>query len=252
MIRKYEYRVFPETPKSRVLLAIAFLGGLGLIAVFVWAQLRAESLREDSNPACAPARYPDCLQAQDQLAPEALDVCTGSLNHVCLIPLGQVSPDLVRHLVDHYDEEYGLRIGVLKPTAIPQSLVNEERGQIDALDLARLMKDRFARDTSNDFAILIGLTPADIYISTVDWRFAFGLREPEPVVSTARMNPAFYGSRADDDLMFTRARKMVSRYIGLFYYGLQQSDDPKSPMYYRLLGLSDLDRMGDRLPVQSY
>ena len=197
-------------------------------------------------------RYPDCLQAQDELVAEADDTCLGTGNHFCLAPLGRVSPDLVRDLVDYFDEEYGLRVGVLKPVAIPEGMLNERRGQVDAIDLAELMEDRFPSDAHSQYAILIGLTPADIYISTVDWRYAFGLRQPQPVISTARMDQAFYGLPADNDLTFSRATKLLSKYVGLFYYHLEPSDDPRSPMFNNILSPADLDGMGDRLPVQSY
>lgn len=252
MIRKYDYRVFPETRKSRVLLALAFLGGLALSALFVWAQIRAYSLEDDSSYLCLATSDPDCLQAQTQLAAEADETCLGTGNHFCLAPLGRVSPDLVRDLVDYYDDEYGLRVGVLEPVAIPEWMLNERRGQVDAIDLAELMEDEYPSDARSRYSILIGLTPVDIYISTVDWRYAFGLREPQPVISTARMDEAFYGLAADDDLTFSRATKLLSKYVGIFYYHLEPSDDPRSPMFNNILGPADLDHMDDRLPVQSY
>lgn len=250
MTRQYEYRVFPETPKSRILLALAFAGGLALIAAILI--IPSPSSRYSPYTACSPASHPDCLRAQEGLAAEADETCVGTGNHFCLAPLGRVSPELVRDLVDYYEEEYGLRVGVLKPVAIPEGMLNEGRGQVDAIDLTELMEDQYPRDAHNQYAILIGLTPADMYISTVDWRYAFGLREPQPVISTARMDEAFYGLPADDDLTFSRAMKVLSKYVGLFYYHLEPSDDPQSPMYNNILSPADLDDMGDRLPVESY
>ena len=250
MTRQYEYRVFPETPKSRILLALAFAGGLALIAAILI--IPSPSSRYSPYTACSPASHPDCLRAQERLAAEADDTCMGTGKHFCLAPLGRVPPELVRDLVEYYDEEYGLRVGVLKPVAIPERMLNERRGQVNAIDLAELMEDRYPRDVHSTHAIVIGLTPVDIYISTVDWRYAFGLREPQPVISTARMDEAFYGLPADDDLTLSRITKLLSKYVGIFYYHLEPSDDPRSPMFNDILGPADLDRMDDRLPVQSY
>ncbi len=252
MIRKYEYQVFPETPKSRVLLAIAFVGGLGLIAIFVWAQVQVVSQFGDSMYVCDAGENLDCLQAQNELAAEADDTCIGTGNHFCLAPLGRVSPEVVRDLVAYYDKEYGLRVGVLKPVTIPEAMLNERRDQVDAIDLAELIEDEYPRDAHSQYTIVIGLTPVDIYISTVEWRYAFGLREPRPVISTARMDPAFYDYLGDDDLAFSRTTKLLSKYVGLFYYHLEPSDDSRSPMFNNILGPADLDNMGDHLPVQSY
>lgn len=57
---------------------------------------------------------------------------------------------------------------------------------------------------------------------------------------------------SDDELTFERARKMVTRYIGLLYYGLPLSDDPESLLYDNVLGPADLDRMEEPLPVAGY
>ena len=64
-----------------------------------------------------------------------------------------------------------------------------------------------------------------------------------------RMSPEFYGEPANDQLFFSRMRKLVSKYIGLLYYGLPPSEDPASPMFDSILGPADLDAMTEPLPV---
>jgi hypothetical protein len=63
------------------------------------------------------------------------------------------------------------------------------------------------------------------------------------------MNPETFWLPPDDDLMGSRARKLVSKYLGLLFYDLPLSDDPKSPLYDSILGLDDLDNMEGPLPV---
>ena len=63
------------------------------------------------------------------------------------------------------------------------------------------------------------------------------------------MNPEFYSEPADDELMQSRFRKLLTKYIGLLYYGLPTSSDPTSPMFDSILGPDDLDRMTEPLPV---
>ena len=55
------------------------------------------------------------------------------------------------------------------------------------------------------------------------------------------------GPLADDERLFSRTRRLVTKYIGLMFYGLPLSDDPKSPMYGKILSVSDLDKMEEPL-----
>lgn len=201
----------------------------------------------ESALACAVALYPVCLEAQDALSPGAVESCVDSDDRVCIAPLGLVSPELVRHLVDHYQDQYGLTVSVLTPSAIPERLLNGERAQVDAHDLLTLIQAKFGQ---NPGTVVIGLTSVDMYISTQDWRYAFGLLDDfNGVISTIRMNSASYGEESNPDLLSSRARKLVSKYIGLLHYGLPLSSDPESAMYNNILGPGDLDRITEPLPV---
>jgi len=58
-------------------------------------------------------------------------------------------------------------------------------------------------------------------------------------VSTARLG---------DELManpMRRLQKLVTKSIGLMYFGLPLSDDPGSVLYRNILGPRDLDRMSE-------
>lgn len=44
---------------------------------------------------------------------------------------------------------------------------------------------------------------------------------------------------------------MVSKYIGIWYYDLPVSSDPESAMFNNILGVRDLDKMIEPLPVQT-
>ena len=90
----------------------------------------------------------------------------------------------------------------------------------------------------------------DIYIKArrETWRYAFSLRSNEnsvAVVSYARMDPAYLGNTPDEELLRSRLRKMVIKNIGIMYYGLPVSRDPRSVLYGNVLGLDDLDCMSE-------
>ena len=61
------------------------------------------------------------------------------------------------------------------------------------------------------------------------------------------MDPQTYGDPADRDLFEARVRKMLTKYIGLLYYGLEESPDPKSPLYSSIGGLEALDNVTEPL-----
>jgi predicted Zn-dependent protease len=158
------------------------------------------------HPDCAGDRVDVCLGAQTLLEPMADDSCDGIEKRVCIVPLGQVSPALVKQLVEHYQSEYDLRIQVLTPSAVPRDLVNPDRGQVEGEALAQHMNSLFPDTYYNTKAVIIGLTPLDIYWAGKDWRYAFGVRggleDPKAVISSARMDPRTYGQERNDDSSF--------------------------------------------------
>ena len=59
------------------------------------------------------------------------------------------------------------------------------------------------------------------------------------------MNPANFGEPANAELLHSRVRKMIMKNIGLLYYQLAQSDNPKSVLYSNILGLEELDNVSE-------
>jgi len=246
------YDIFPGTLKARLLLAIAFLGGLSLmmgsVALLVlWSHV-ISGLFE--LPPCSGSEREGCLEAQTELEGTTQASCEGSERRVCFVPLGQVDSDLVRNLVKYYWDEYGLEIGLLTPSAIPADMTNLHRKQIDGESLADYMGTLFPADFDDPNVALIGLTPLDLYAKDRDWNFELGFAnwaaQSRAVVSTYRMHLGTF-CMVDDERVFSRTRKLVTKYIGLMLYGLPLSDDPTSPMYGNILRVTDLDKMGEPL-----
>jgi hypothetical protein len=48
-----------------------------------------------------------------------------------------------------------------------------------------------------------------------------------------------------EDQIRTRLRKMVTKNVGVLYFHLPQSDDPRSVLYRNVGGIRDLDYMGE-------
>lgn len=179
--------------------------------------------------------------------------CEGTERRVCLVPFGEVSGDLVGHLVNYYHDEHGLEIDVLDKEAIPEDVVDPERDQVGGIALIEYMENLFPELYADPDVILIGLTPVDMYTENEDWRFAFwvsNISNNKSLVSSARMNPQSFGLERDDDLLYTRVRKVVTRIIGTLYFDLPESNDPRSVLYNNVLSLDDLDLMGEDLPIE--
>jgi hypothetical protein len=100
-------------------------------------------------------------------------------------------------------------------------------------------------EATDPSSVVIGVLPADMYVRGIpEWRWAFGNRADGhlAVVSTARMQATgLFGA----SIAGSRLRKMVTRDIGVLYFGPPLSDDPHSVMYREILSVPDLDRLGE-------
>jgi hypothetical protein len=163
---------------------------------------------------------------------------------VYLAPLGGISAAELQDLADFYAVRYDLDVGILPPAPIPSSLEDPARTQVAAEDVIGLLPSIYpeAADPSN---VVIGVLPTDMYVRGIpEWGWAFGNRADGhlAVVSTARMHATgLFGA----SIAASRLRKMVTRDIGVLYFGLPLSDDPHSVLYREILSVPDLDRLGE-------
>lgn len=234
-----------------------------------WMAMHGPSLFELDGP-CAGDDFDHCLDAQRELQEISTYTCDGDGRRVCLVPIGLVSPDLMLHLADHYQDQYGLDVRIMLPIGIadyivtrdrdqtvldPDYVVEADHDQIGGVLLIEYMKAAFPEDADDPDVVLIGVTPLDLFYEHEDWRWSLGVRgfydDPKAVISTSRMNPEAFGDDAEVELFYTRARKMTSKYIGLLYYGLNESSDPTSPVYNRVNGIPALDRLREPLTLES-
>ena len=85
----------------------------------------------------------------------------------------------------------------------------------------------------------------DMYVRDKTWSFAFSYREGDrfAVVSCRRMG---LGLTANESSVFkARLRKMVTKNLGILYYHLPVSMNPRSALYGNIGGLEELDSMGE-------
>lgn len=167
---------------------------------------------------------------------------------VYFVPISGFPRGVADELAKYCSERFGLKISVLNEAPIAPDAVNQERQQAVAERVIVGMRNSFPALARDPKAILIGLTPVDIYPGSMNWRFAFGWRiagARAAVVSSARMNLYYAGEPLPQSSPAIRLRKMVVKDIGILYYGLSQSQNPKSVLYQGIMGIQELDAVGE-------
>ncbi|WP_394846104.1 hypothetical protein LZC95_01415 [Pendulispora brunnea] len=168
---------------------------------------------------------------------------------VYFIPMGHQSGFDIQDLANRYAASYHRPFLVLKPREMPRAAYNEDRGQWDGEKVLSSLVPEVGRIAPKD-ATLIVLTSDDLYLGSVDWRFAFGTRGPPnmAIVSSARMRlelPGIVEADQIDAIADYRFRKMITRNLGFVYCNLQNTFRPKSILYFRNMGQPDLDEMDE-------
>jgi hypothetical protein len=176
------------------------------------------------------------------------------LQRIYIIPLGDVREPSLPALAVSYRDRYRIPVDVLATLPLGPSEIDADRRQVAAEALLALMRRSYASQADDRGALLIGVTPEDMYIhARPDWRWAFADRVGPrfAVISTYMMTPGRVRSpfgffeRPRPGLLDERLRKMVTKTIALQYYGMETNDDPKSVLYSRVLGLADLDAISE-------
>jgi predicted Zn-dependent protease len=164
---------------------------------------------------------------------------------VQFVPLGNTSPADLQDLAAFYAERYDLKVEILSRVAIPRSARDATRDQLVAEALIEVLRSAHP-EVDDPARVVIGVTSEDIHIrEKPDWSWAFGLATEGhlAVLSTARMGPE--PGPFGHQLEAARLRKMVTKYIGLLYFDLPLSSNPQSVLYRNILGVPDLDAMGE-------
>ncbi len=180
--------------------------------------------------------------------------CTGALCQSTSAPalhfvaIGDVPPGIIDGLVAHFRTRFGVSIKILLPLTLDRATLDEQRSQLVAERLIQAVRSRYPTLAKKPGTRVIAITPMDMYTDAMRdrWVFSFSLRSPDrhfAVVSYARMNPANFGERPNDVLLRTRLQKMIARNIGVMYFGLPLSADPRSVLFRDILGVDDLDRI---------
>jgi len=170
------------------------------------------------------------------------------LARICFVPFGEPKTVDLAGLASYYQERFGIIVGILPPVRPGASELNVIRRQLIGEELIALMRRSYPALDADPTVLLVGFTESDIYLRSMpNWNWAFAERTGGrfAVISTAHMDPFFYGEEPSPELLNTRTRKITTKTIGLLYFGLPLSSNPKSVLYDSILGVDDLDAVGE-------
>lgn len=186
-----------------------------------------------------------CIRKQEYI-PMHKEILKSSAK-LYLVPLGNFPRWVADELSSFYRSKYGLEVETLPSVPLSKAAINPRRRQVIAEGAVEILKNANPHLKQNSEAIVIGLTNKDMYIAQFDWQFSFSWRAQDKyaVVSSGRMHLRNGKREVNKDLILSRIRKMVTKNVGVLYYKLGPSDNPRSVLYRNVGGLRELDNMGE-------
>ena len=209
---------------------------------------------------CYGERLARCLGVNRELDARSADpfTCQRDQPRICLVPAGNVRPDVVEAIVRFHRETKGLEVFVLPSVELPASLVFAKTSQVSA-EGVRDAVDAQYRVTNSTPSTYIVITPIDVRPLSGEFAWMFGARygvkgnHNRGVFSYFRMLnvPPYDGSPLTDELLHTRVAKYAARYTALLHFAYPMGDDIAYLNYRDMYGFSDLDSMGDLWPIEA-
>ena len=147
------------------------------------------------------------------------------------VPVGRQAI-FVRSLAEYYANKFGIQIYLLPEVKLSHAACVPERNQCIAEEVTRAMLNAYSEIARNPESVMIALTDEDIFPKALGWEFTYSLRSARVgVVSTRRMDPAFWGDRPDNALRLASTKQMLTKYIAMQYFHLPESFDPTSNLF---------------------
>ena len=135
-------------------------------------------------------------------------------------------------LASYYREKFGIEITVLPQIEVKSSDCIPARRQCVAEEIMWEMRDAYPKIAQAPDSVMIALTDEDIFPRALGWEFTYSLHSDRfAVVSTRRMNPAFWGDPPDVDLRLASTKQMLTKYVAILFLDVPESFDPTSVLY---------------------
>jgi YD repeat-containing protein len=211
---------------------LSIVGTIGLVA-YRMVKTRPSSDQSQTQPGDeASSDEPDGLAVEHgQLARRAELHAHGKLYFV---PVGkQAIP--IQSLADYYRRKFGIGLIVLSQVEVRPTDCVPDRHQCIAQELQAEMTTTYAEIARNPDSVMIALTDEDIFPRDLDWEFTYDWNSTRTgIVSTHRLDPAFWGEPRDEELRLARTKQMLTKHIAMQYFHLPENVDPSSVLYTSL------------------
>lgn len=147
------------------------------------------------------------------------------------VPVGRQAI-FVRSLAEYYANKFGIQIYILPEVKLGPAACVPSRNQCMAEEVVGAMANANPDIARNPESVMIALTDEDIFPKETGWNFMYSQHSGRMgVISTRRMDPAFWGGRPDNALALASTKQMLTKYIAMQYFHLPESFDPTSVLF---------------------
>jgi len=179
-------------------------------------------------------------------APASLKFPPVPVRHVYLIPMGLTDGESLDWAPAYYKAKLGIEVILLPSVPLDPKLVDARRKQLDADKGVDFLRQVHPELVADPFAILIGVTSADINIPGFGWRYAENWRSEGrfAVVSSNRLHPLQVLSDWNPEWLNSRVQKLISKNLLMLYFNCPMSSDYTSLLSGGVLSGMEVDQMG--------
>jgi YD repeat-containing protein len=193
------------------------------------------------------ASFPTVTRTGTESVPASASELRGR-GTVYLVPLGKIQSISLPQLLEDFRKRYGLEMHLLPEISPPYWAKSTVRKQFVAEDLVTAMKSSYPTEAAEPDAVMVGITNEDMYISQLNWTYAFSFRSEERFAVISN----FHLSEPDEDgnkpvapeVVQRRASEVLARDVGILHYRLQPSNNYNSVLYKNIDESSELDNIG--------
>ncbi len=142
-----------------------------------------------------------------------------------ILQVGEIQPNILDIIVDNLNKRFKNKFYFGGKIDIPEDSYDKFKNQYNSGVVIKTLKNEKGEDDK-----VVGITSNDLYYK--DLNFVFGLTEENVcIVSTARLDPQFYGNSANFELLINRTLKEVVHEVG-HMFGLKHCTNPLCVMSF--------------------
>jgi archaemetzincin len=147
-----------------------------------------------------------------------------------IVPIGEVEQDFLQEFREGLSKVVGCKFIIGEKVDLPKNAFNRFRQQYRSEQILDMLRK---------LGVVLGITHEDMYADGLNFVFGQAEFEGPALISTARLNPSFYGDPENFRLMLERAIKEAVHELG-HVFGLEHCKKPECAMHFSN-SISDVD-----------